>query len=523
MTKMIYVDPDFGPSAQEIFEAVRIGDGWPGQFLTALGAEPLDARQVPSVSSVHESHAPYVVSHPSAPKDQVRRRRLASVLARAEHRAESLAAGGRHGAAVRLLERAIRVLQGREEGEHAAKCAISLAWILRSRGNGQAACGQAERVQTLTSDPGLHAAASATIGVLWTDAGRYAEAEAALRAAAAAAVSVRRFDVRSRADLGLARTLLWREQTGDALAVLADLYHSAFPDVSCEAHALSARIRVAAGDAGGALQPASVALDAARALHVPRLLASAHRAMAMALRLAGDRTGAAEHAEAGLQVAIAAHLPLTALKLRCLRLTCLTPDSQPAAALRNSLQKSALGRVPQTVRSQIEAASRQCEALPRTRPADNPGARVGRVLAELVEAAQRAADDHAALIRVLDVVCDRIHAASAIVIAGSHGSRLLATTGRPWRERSASARRALESGLAVPVDGTTQPPEVAEPVKYARRTGRGDCLSLDGRMFARPGRRRAVHQCRRSCDLHSDADAAGRSPAAGRGTGRPPR
>ena len=33
MTSMIYVDPDFGPSAREIFDATRVADGWPGQFL----------------------------------------------------------------------------------------------------------------------------------------------------------------------------------------------------------------------------------------------------------------------------------------------------------------------------------------------------------------------------------------------------------------------------------------------------------------------------------------------------------
>jgi DNA-binding NtrC family response regulator/tetratricopeptide (TPR) repeat protein len=468
MTSMIYIDPDLGPSAQEVFAAARVADGWPGQLLSALRAEPLDAHEAASASTVHESHAPYVVSR--APEVERRRpRRLASVLARAEHRAEHLAARGRHGAAIRLLERAVRVLQGREEGEHAAKCVIRLAWILRSRGNTEVACAQAERVRALTSDPGLHAAATTTIGVLWTDQGRFVEAEGALRAAVASAQAVERTDVKSRAELGLARVLLWRHQTGEALAALAELYDSAFPDISCEAYVVSARIRVAAGDAGAALQPASVALGKARALHIPRLLASAHRAMALALRLANDVTGATEHADRGLQAALAAHLPITALKLRCVRLTCLPPDSATAAALRAHLQKSAPGRLPQTIRLQLDADMRAAQEKERIRslPSDPRSGRAGRVVAELVEAAQRASDDQAALIRVLDVLCERLHAASAIVIAGNDGSRLLATAGRPWRERPLAARRALESGLTVPADATTQPPEIAEPVKYA--------------------------------------------------------
>jgi transcriptional regulator with AAA-type ATPase domain/tetratricopeptide (TPR) repeat protein len=469
MTSMIYVDPDFGPSARDIFAATRAADGWPGQFLTALRAEPLDAVELGSASTVHESPVPYDISqsHEVEPATARRPRRLASVLARAGRRAESLASAGRHTAAVRLLERAIRVLQGRDEGEQAAKCALALTWIWRSRGQVQAACAQAERVRTMTTDAGLHASASSAIGILWTDDGRYAEAESALRAAAVAAAAVKRFDVKSRAELGLARTLFWRQQHGEALAIATAVCDSALPDVSCEARALTARVRIAAGDVSGALQPASQALEIARAIHSPRLVASAYRAMALALRLAGDRIGAADHAEAGIQAATAAHLPLIALKLRTLYLTCLPPDSEPACRLRTGLHKSAFGRLPQTVREQIDAALGHSDKPLRPPQSDSAIGRAGGVIAELVEAAQRAADDQSALVRVLDVLCDRIQATSAIVIAGIDGSRLLATTGRPWRERSLMARRALESGLAVPVDSTAQPPEVAEPVKYA--------------------------------------------------------
>src|SRR4029453_9509341 len=56
MTSMIYIDPDFGPSSREIFDAARIADGWPGQFLTALRAEPVDVLDLGSASTVHESH-----------------------------------------------------------------------------------------------------------------------------------------------------------------------------------------------------------------------------------------------------------------------------------------------------------------------------------------------------------------------------------------------------------------------------------------------------------------------------------
>jgi DNA-binding NtrC family response regulator len=469
MTSMIYVDPDFGPSPREVFGAARVADGWPGQFLKALRAEPHDAHELGSASTVHESPLPYEVHQPAEEAGHMSRpRRLASVLARTERRAEQLAICGRHAAAIRLLARGIRVLEGRGEGERAARCTLGLAWILRSRGNTRAACTQAERVRRLTTEPSLHASASSLIGILWTDIGRYAEAESALRAAAVAAAAVNHVDVKCRAELGLARALLWRGETSEALAVLAPLVDSPVPDLSCEAKLLEARVRAAAGDVSGALSPASEALQVAGAIHAPRVLACAHRAMALALQLGGDLAGAAAHAAAGLRAATAAHLPLTALKLRALQLTCLPPESPIRSRVGRSL-KSALTRVPRTTREPVEAALRH-ERPPRQRLSGRSIDRGGGVIAELVETAQRASDDQSALTRVLDVLCHRIDAASAMVIAGTDGSRVLATTGRPWRERSITARRALESGLSAPVDTATQPPEVAEPVKYAGET-----------------------------------------------------
>jgi DNA-binding NtrC family response regulator len=135
--------------------------------------------------------------------------------------------------------------------------------------------------------------------------------------------------------------------------------------------------------------------------------------------------------------------------------------------LQRVLRKAALDRLPQTIRSLLEAARQGSSDPSSQRISASPRLRAGDLVAELVELAQRAADDPSALVAVIDRVCDRIHAVSAIVIGGLDGSRVLATTGRAWRERSALVRRALESGLSVAVDRAAQPPEAAEPVKYA--------------------------------------------------------
>jgi transcriptional regulator with GAF, ATPase, and Fis domain len=70
----------------------------------------------------------------------------------------------------------------------------------------------------------------------------------------------------------------------------------------------------------------------------------------------------------------------------------------------------------------------------------------------------------------LTIVSDRLQAASVLVLADAGGSRIIAALGRPWRERSSCAGRALSSGMSAPIDRVLQPPEAAEPIKYAGNT-----------------------------------------------------
>jgi len=127
--------------------------------------------------------------------------------------------------------------------------------------------------------------------------------------------------------------------------------------------------------------------------------------------------------------------------------------------------------LPHVVRVQIEAAcghgsnGRSSALMIQACRRDST-----EVVAELVDTAQRAPDDRAALTRVLEVIADRTRASSALLVAGADGSRVMATVGRAWRERSSSARRAFDTGASVAVDRAVQPPEAAEPVKYAGNT-----------------------------------------------------
>jgi transcriptional regulator with AAA-type ATPase domain/tetratricopeptide (TPR) repeat protein len=504
MASMIYIDPEFGPSAREVFEAARLSNGWPGHLLTALRAESFETDPQSNAMTVHETAAPYTVDIDREPSPTGPQRRIHATLVRAERRASTLAARGRHAQAVRLLDRAVRLLEARGQGEEAVRSSIALAWILRSRGVIDAAKDRTERARGLPSDPAAQVALSTLTGILQTDEGHHLEGEAALRGALTAARALNREDLARRAALGLARALFWQQKTGEALAALEGLGEPLLPDVSSEALALAARIHTAASNIAPAIAAASQALQRAHLLSVPRVTASAHRAMALALSLAGDVPSALEHVRSGLRAAASGHLPLTTVRLRAMWLAILTQhldDTDVSGRLRARLQRTlARGRLPHVVRHHIESACRIEPAYQRGRLTDSRDPR--NVVAELVEAGQRAPDDQEALTRILDVISERIQASSSLILAGGDGIRVLATTGRPWRERPAAGRRALETGCTVDPDAAVQPPEAAVPVKYAGTT----IAAIACRWPA------ATMVDRRAVSLHLDAGAIAMSP-----------
>ena len=471
MTSMIFIDPEFGPTPRELFEAARVSDGWPGQLLGALRAESFDAESRAVAMTVHETAAPYSVDgEATAPTNVItRQRRMESALARAVRRSLGLAATGRHAQATRLLERATRLLEARHRFDELADCSITLAWILRSRGAIDDARRRIDRVRSLVTDPASHVGLSIATGVLFTDEGRLLESEAALRGALAAARAIDRRDLAARTSLALARALLWQRKNTEALGALEGLSEPRFPETSCEALSLAARIHVDLRDVAPAIAAASQAVQRAQAIQVPRLTAAAFRALALALSFAGDVPSAIEHARSGLRAALAGHLPLTALRLRATLLSILTRHHEGASmttALRERLKRTLTRqRLPYVVRQQLQAACESDAASSMVSVVDRRDAR--HVLAELADEGQRAPDDCEALVRILTAISDRIQASSALILSSGDGSRIVATSGRPWRERPVSAKRALETGLNVDIDPALQPPEAAAAVKYA--------------------------------------------------------
>jgi DNA-binding NtrC family response regulator/tetratricopeptide (TPR) repeat protein len=475
MTGMVFVDEDFGPEMEELFSAARRADGRPGRFLEHLRAWTVAApRHAPML--LHEAAVPYRTG-----RDASNSHALASAPARrlagAEHRALALAGRGRHAAAVRLLTRASRVLEGRERRESAGACAAAAGWLLRARGLSAAAIAMFERARGLAVEHDLCLVAAGGLAACWIDDGRAVEAEAAMRSAAVAAQAVDDAEGFLTAQLGLARALYYQKRLSEASVALAPVLESnvRFPD-AINGWALSSRLRRADDDIGGALRAAREALVRAASGAAPRRRATAHRAMAAALSAAGDLPGVRRHAREGIAAAAEARLPLAALRLRATLLEALratSPDPPETRQLAGRLSAALKRRLPRLVAAEIASA---CDAgLGRQalhgRPAAPSGlagensVRPAEELEHLLEICHRAPDDRTAVDAVCRAVCDALQAASVVITGGAPEHRVVAAAGRPWHAPASVAARVLGSGITVGPDRTAAPMEAAEPVR----------------------------------------------------------
>jgi DNA-binding NtrC family response regulator len=457
MHAMIYRDPHDGPTAAALEQEVREADGRPGLLVERLCAPPGPGRRM--LSLVREATPAYVpVPVPPSPP-----RRLGAALARAPQRGEQLARDGRHGAAIRLLQRAARVLERRGETAPAAECALALGWILRSRGRIEEAEVQFERTRTLAGNSPLAIRATVATAVLWTDQERFGEAEALLRSAHTAAALLESRPAIVACTLALSRCLLWQGRAAEAAVGLRPLLGEA----GVEGWALAARIHLVNGEREAAAASASRALAAATSAGDRRGEAVAARALTLARAAIGDLAGARDAARQGLAAAAAVHQPLLSIKLRAAWLAACQRTAHPdAPGLRARLTTTAMSAVPPLLRRQIQVATAGTMTdASEGYPAAAPG--VER-LREFLETVQTAADDRAALTRLAESVCSRLHAATVAIVNANDRAPLLLRAGRPWIGEPVIALRAMAAGSFVLSD--TPPPECAVPIRYGGDT-----------------------------------------------------
>jgi two-component system, NtrC family, response regulator AtoC len=466
MISMVFVDGERGPAQQRLTEAARQSEGNPARFLNALNAYRADTTRR-TAFVVHEATPPYVVEsvQPVSRPPTATVRRSSSVASAAE-RAARLASSGRHGVAIRLLNRASRVLEARQEPVLAADCAVALAWILRDRGRGGDALEHFGRARRLS--PGSSAALRAAIGIaiIWTDECRFTESEAALRAALSAAELVNDGDVISRARVALARCLVWQKRLDEAeLALQAKTDGSPATALRVRALALLTRIRSENKDYRRALDASGEALRLAGHTDA-RSIAIAERASAMVHCALGDLPATRAHVCRGLRAAAQCHLPLDALRLRGTLLAAALGRDEPGASRLASQVRWALRHRPLStlLRNSLESSlTAQASRPPELR---RPAAPALDELQKFIEQAHGASDDEAAMEAVSGAVCEALRAATVQIVSSGPERRLIARAGRPWSGDISFIERVMAGATAAP-DAGGSPARIAEPIRYS--------------------------------------------------------
>jgi DNA-binding NtrC family response regulator len=457
MHAMIYLDPHDGPAPAALEHAIRQADGRPGLLVERLCGRP--ARPATQLSLVREAtpaYAPVPVSSPASG------RRLATARAHAAARAEHMARAGRHAAAIRLLERSVRVLEREGDAASAAECAIPLGWILRERGRTGDAEVQFERARTLAANSPLAVRATIATAVIWTDQERFGEAEALLRSAHAAAMLLEsRPEVRRCAN-ALARCLLWHARGSEARSVLQPWLEAG----GAEEWARAARIHLASGEGEAAARAAARALAIATTAGDGRGVAVAARALTLVRAALGDCAGAREAARQGLAAASAVHMPLLSLKLRAAWLTACQGTGDPdAPGLRTRLSSARRRPLPRLLCREIEVALTPPQTARGRRSAAAPAIERLRAFLETVHTA---ADERSALTSLAEAVCACLHAATVSIVGAGQQAPPVVRAGRPWVGDPVIALRAMAAGSFVLNDAGAQ--ECAVPIRYGADT-----------------------------------------------------
>jgi two-component system response regulator HydG len=464
MTSMVYSDVHEGPAAEDVHAAARAAAGRPGRLLMELGVGPL-APQRATFSLVHETAAAYSVPA-AAPEPRLRRASETRSLHTADVRACRLAARGRHAAALRLLRRAVRVLELRREPRDASRCAEQLGWILRDRGQTGEALAHFEKARALASDEIDRLRCSVAIGIGWTDERRFTEAEAALRSALTAAEMIAHPAAADHARVALARCLYWQQRYDEAAQLTRDVTSAG---LAARAFALAARIHAARGQLKEAVAAANRALEVCDGGD-PRTMAAAARSKAVAHASLGDIPGAHSAARTGLAAAAAAHLPLAGLKIRAVLLEAARTDPAGDHVRLSGQIRAALQRVPlpALLRSHLQA---RLERVAQPSPVKSPGLSHAAIddVQQLLERASSAADDREAIEEVCKAVCDRTRAASVQVNDCGRDRTMIARAGRPWTGDLRIADRALAASSSC-WSAAGEPHEAATPVRYAGNT-----------------------------------------------------
>ena len=442
---MVHTGGPADPDQQELMAAARAADGLPGLFVARLcGGYSIASRSM----VVHETSPAYDADRELAAALAPIGGRVLGAALRAQRRATLLAASGRHAVAVRVLNRGIRVLQGRERGGEAARCALDLGWLWLDRGRPQLARASFESAHRLAGESPEGIRANVGIGVALTDERRSVEAEAVLRGALAAAETLNDSETRLAAAAALTRCLLWQDRCEEAVA-LAAVHHDQGTNTAhgVRLRAVLARAQVRLGRVAAGVRTAREAQRAAASAGA-HAQAAAELALAEALEAAGDGEGRRAAVARAVRLARANHLPL--VRVRAALIGSHPTSGRPGRVVER-LRKLSL---PPLLADRLERSLRPVP--PRLEPVAE--------LETFLVLSQRSTDDAGAGAEICKAVAQRTGASAVAIFCA--GDRTVAVHGRGWSSVPIAAKEAMAHGASVVPDPALEPREHAEAVRY---------------------------------------------------------
>ena len=473
MSGMVFVDSEQGPSPEEIFAAARAAEGRPGSCLDRLGAgayEPILSQHF----TVHELSQSYGPSSSAVSTSEQPRRRTSAALRRAVERSESLVARGRHSAAERVLQRALRVHTGRRASDEAARAAVRLGYLALDRGRIDRAVLRFRQAGDGCAALSLAGEAAVGLGLASIEDGRFVDAEAILRTTVSTTADD---NVKTRASIGLSRCLFWMGRLDEAMAALDDAGKLAR---SPEAAAMRSRILLAEGLIPAAVRSARAAAEKSADQGDLRIRASAFRILAAAVAAAGDDCAATMYIHEGLKAATAAHLPLMATRLR------LTLADVAGTSRRDQMRRLVARIVARKYTPLLQAFARavlarlddvEMDAATRGFIAASGAVMIGRAtlpagtnpvadLESFLNLGHTASDDRSALDQITATLQEKLRATTVLIVSATPDRRVLCLQGRPWNGEPHSAWRAAGGGVGVGVNAFDEPCQAAEPIRY---------------------------------------------------------
>ena len=493
------------------FSALTVASTRPHVLVQLLPAGTSSTRARPPVVSpghVGEAPAVYRVRRDRAP-DAEQARSQALVTA-----AVGAAARGRHAAAERMLRHAIGVFTRRLDAAAAGAALLMLGRVhlWRGRVEGAASCfTQARQLLEKDRRDGDALDAAILLGLAWTDAGRFEQAEAALRGAAIAACGEGLMPAYRLAQLGLARCLLWQSRPQECLDALAGIERGlSYDRLESQSTSTAAAGRVrecclefspSPDDGGGRgaaaplvtpfapdtvvlcdclsarasleLQAPQVALPralAARARALARgdaeALAASCTAVARVQAFLGDLSAVRHTVSEGLAAARQAHAPLRGLRLRLVLLEAVTAGGGRAEAARmlGRLRRLDVARLPAVLRIPVER-------LFNPPPLDSRVPALPRVavdaVVEVLDICQAAEDETEQVRAALRAIRRRVGAVTVCCHAVQEGALTRLVEEGLARGHDDTATHVLETGHMVPPESSGSGLEAAVPIKTA--------------------------------------------------------